>query len=504
MTDRDFILQEKNSLLNIDTDALILPITQGSDLNGAAAAVDAALDGLITDMRKRHEFRGEAHQVAIVPTLGRLAAARVALVGVGSAADLTVHGYRLAMATAARTLAKRGLLRAATDVADVQLPADEAASALAEGAVLARYVADPYRTGERRTGPLTELRVCNATEAALREGAIRGHAKNLARDLTNEPSNVLDPPELARRAAAMAEATGLECEVLDVADLERLRMGAILAVTRGSDTPAKFIILRHHGAPADAEGPLLALVGKAVCFDSGGISIKPTLDMGKMKGDMAGGAAVIGAMQAIAELKVPLNVIGLVPAVFNMPDGRAWNPGDVITARSGKTIETITTDAEGRMLLADALDYARELGATHLVDIATLTGAVGIALGSVASGLYGTDPELVEAVRTCGAAAGERHWPMPLFPEYREQIRSEIGDLKNSGGRLAGSVTAAWFIREFAGDTPWVHLDIACTASYDKGKPWAPAGPTGTGVGTFINLAQQMAQQSAQKPAAAE
>jgi leucyl aminopeptidase len=490
MSSQEFTFPENRSLLNFETDALIVPITQGSDLNGNAAAIDTALDGLIEDMRNRREFRAEAHQVIIVPTLGRLPAARVVLLGLGSAADLTLNTYRLAMATAARATAKRGLLRAATDVADTPFTPDEAAAAAAEGAELARYVPDPYRTGERRGAPLTELRVCNAPEAALREGSIRGRAKNLARELVNEPSNILDPPELARRASAMAAATGLECEVLDVSDLERLNMGAILAVTRGSDTPARFIILRHRGS---SEGPTLALVGKAVCFDTGGISIKPTLDMGKMKGDMAGGAAVLGAMQAIAELNVPLNVIGLVPAVLNMPDGRAWRPGDVITARSGKTIETITTDAEGRMLLADALDYARELGATHMVDIATLTGACGIGLGSVASGLFGTDPELIESVRTCGETAGERHWPMPLFPEYREQIRSEIGDLKNSGGRLGGAITAAAFIREFTGDTPWVHLDIAATANYEKPKPWAPTGPTGTGVGTFINLARKLA-----------
>ncbi|MGV3719372.1 MAG: leucyl aminopeptidase family protein, partial [Actinomycetota bacterium] len=362
-----------------------------------------------------------------------------------------------------------------------------------EGAELSRYVPVPYRTGERRDALLSELRVVGASDDALAEGAARGRAKNLARELTNEPGNLLDPPELARRAAEMAREVGLACEVLDVAEMERLGMTAILAVTRGSETPARFIILRHQ---AREGGPQLALVGKAVTFDTGGISLKPVQDMGKMKGDMAGGAAVIGAMQAIAELKLPINVIGLVPASSNMPDGRAWMPGDVITAMSGKTIETITTDAEGRMLLADAVHYARDLGATHIVDIATLTGACGIALGSVASGLFSTDDALSEAVLAAGEAAGEHHWRLPLFPEYREQIRSEIADLKNSGGRPAGAITAAWFIREFVGDTPWVHLDIAGSSQYDKRKPWAPAGPTGTGVGTFINLARQMAKEA--------
>lgn len=490
-----FITTEEKNALQVEVDVLVLPVTQDEECGAHLTAVDAALDGLITDMRRRREFRADPFQVEIVPTIGRLPVPRLALLGLGKRADVTLHTCRLAMAGVARALGKRGLYRAVVDVADFPFAADEVASAVAEGAELAGYVPDPFRTGERRGGALAELRVCGASAAALREGSIRGRAKNFARELTNLPSNYLDPAELARRSEEMAERVGLGCEILEPAEMERLRMSAILTVSRAAEDPARFIVLRHRGAPAGGQGgPLLALVGKGVMFDTGGISIKPSAEMGKMKADMAGGAAVVGAMQAIAELALPVNVIGLVPAVVNMPDGRAWKPGDVVTTRSGKTVETITTDAEGRMLLADAVDYARELGATHVVDIATLTGACGIALGHVASGLFGTDPELVEAIRTCGEVAGERHWPMPLFPEYREQIRSEIADLKNSGGRMAGAVTAAWFVREFAGDTPWAHLDIAGSATYEKGKPWAPSGPTGTGVGTFINLARWLAQ----------
>jgi leucyl aminopeptidase len=484
-------VSEKKVLIEASVDSLIIPIVKNGELSANATAVDTALGGLISELLERREFRGDAYQVEVLPTLGRMPASRVALVGLGPASEITATRYRLAVAAAARVMGKRGLLRVALDVADAPLPADEAAAAAVEGAALSRYVPDPYRTGERRDKRLTELRVVGASDEALAEGGVRGRAKNLARELTNEPGNLLDPPELARRAAEMAQEVGLACEVLDIGEMERLGMTAILAVTRGSETPARFIILRHQGREG---GPQLALVGKAVTFDTGGISLKPVQDMGKMKGDMAGGAAVIGAMQAIAELKLPINVIGLVPASSNMPDGRAWMPGDVITAMSGKTIETITTDAEGRMLLADAVHYARNLGATHIVDIATLTGACGIALGSVASGLFSTDDALADAVLAAGEAAGELHWRLPLFPEYREQIRSEIADLKNSGGRPAGAVTAAWFIREFVGDTPWVHLDVAGSSQYDKRKPWAPAGPTGTGVGTFINLARQMAK----------
>lgn len=494
MPDRLKLTPTSTPLLESGLDAILIPVLQDGELTANARAADAALDGLLTDMRARREFCGEAHQVIVIPTLGRLPMARVALVGLGKEAECTPTTYRRAVASACRVLGKRGLPRVALDPADAPGSAAAAATALAEGAELSRFVVASLRTGERRETRVAEVEVVQGDAAAVREGAVRGQAKNLARELVNLPGNLLDPPELARRAAEMAAEVGLECQVLDVPEMERLKMGAILAVTQGSEVPARFIVLRHSPAGVAEGGPLLALVGKAVTFDTGGISIKPSADMGKMKGDMAGGAAVIGAMRAIAELQIPVNVIGLVPASVNMPDGRAWMPGDVITTMDGKTVETVTTDAEGRMLLADAVCYARTLGATHIVDIATLTGAVVIALGHVASGLYGTDDALVQALQSCGEAAGEKHWPMPLFPEYREQIRGEIADLKNSGGRPAGSITGAWFIREFAGDTPWAHLDIAGTSAYEKPRPWAPSGPSGTGVGTFINLAWHLSQ----------
>ncbi|HEU4753821.1 MAG TPA: M17 family peptidase N-terminal domain-containing protein, partial [Armatimonadota bacterium] len=409
MPDPLLITPAPTPLLETACDAMLVPLSQDGNLEGTAAAVNEALEGLVEDMRRRQEFRGEAYQLAVVPTFGRIPASRVALVGLGKLKEATANTCRLAVAAACRALGKRGLREVAASTAGWPVPPAEAALLLAEGAELSRYVPDPYRTGERRDTLIRELRVAGAggeAAAALEAGAVRGRAKNLARELTNEPSNILDPPELARRAQEVAAATGLGYQVLDEAEMERLGMGAILAVTRGSGTPARFILLRHEPRK---EGPLLALVGKAVTFDTGGISIKPSADMGRMKGDMAGGAAVLGAMQAIAQLQVPLNVVGLIPSVVNMPDGCAWKPGDVITAMSGKTIETITTDAEGRMLLADAVHYAGQvLKATHIVDIATLTGACAIALGHVASGLYGTDEALVQAVRECGEAAGER------------------------------------------------------------------------------------------------
>ncbi|MFN3649104.1 MAG: leucyl aminopeptidase family protein [Armatimonadota bacterium] len=484
----------EGSIFDFERAALILPIFQGGPAGANEERADAALGGLLTEMREQRELRPEPGQVLVIPTLGRLPAPRLALVGLGSRESCSRPVVVRAVAAACRALGKRGLAEAAIDAADLPLGPDAAGAAAAEGAELSRFIADLYRTGERKEVQLRTLYAAGTSDSALRDGAARGRAKNFARELTVEPGNVVDPPELARRAEAMAAATGLQFECLDEAAMQRLGMEAILTVTRGSETPACFILLRHFPAGKRREGtPLLALIGKAVTFDTGGISLKPVAEMGRMKGDMAGGAAVIGAMQAIAELRVDLDVLALVPAAVNMPDGRAWKPGDVVKTRDGLTVETITTDAEGRMLLADALSYARELGATHLVDIATLTGACVVGLGHHASGLFSTDPALCEAVRECGEEAGERHWPLPLFPEYREQIRSEIADLKNSGGRPGGAITAAMFLKEFAGDLPWAHVDIAGTSHYEKARPWAPAGPTGIGVGTFVNLAQCLA-----------
>ncbi len=472
-------------------DVLLAPAFRDGELPTTAAAVERSLDGYLTDARSRGEWSGEANEVLIVPTFGRLPAARVAFVGLGNRSEFSPNVLRLATASAARALGKRGLRRAAVNASELPPTADLAATALVEGAELARYVPDPYRTGDRKDIHLHELLVSGASEAALRAGCARGRGKNLARELANEPANYLSPVDLANRAEAMAGTAGLECEILDEEGMARLGMTSILTVSRGSEIPARYIILRHRGRRRDQ--PDLALVGKGVCFDTGGISIKPAAEMGRMKGDMAGGAAVIGAMQAIAALAPAVDVLGIVPAVFNMPDGRAWLPGDVVTTMKGRTVETLSTDAEGRMLLADALHHACVLGARRIVDIATLTGACGVALGGAAAGMWGTDDELIAQVRECGADAGERHWHMPLLPEYREQIRSDIADLKNSGGRPGGANTAAAFLREFVGDTPWVHLDIAAASFIDKARAYAPAGPTGTGVGTFINLALRLA-----------
>jgi leucyl aminopeptidase len=310
--------------------------------------------------------------------------------------------------------------------------------------------------------------------------------------LCNEPSNVLTPRELAARAARIAEGTALTVEVLDEKDLERLNMGLLLGVARGSAEPPRIIVLTHTprdgAAPRDG-GPVLGLVGKGITFDTGGISIKPAEGMDRMKSDMSGGAAVIGAMRAISILNAPIKVIGIIPAAENMPGGRAIKPGDVLTGASGKTVEVVNTDAEGRLILGDALWYAKERGATHLVDVATLTGACVVALGKVASGLFGQPDAWVEVVRKASVVAGDRAWPMPLYDEYADQLKSEIADMINSGGRPAGACTAAMFLKEFAGGLPWAHLDIAGTAWAEEAKPWQPKGPTGVAVRTLAELA---------------
>jgi leucyl aminopeptidase len=323
---------------------------------------------------------------------------------------------------------------------------------------------------------------------AVARGRILGEATNLARDLANEPGNTLTPREFAKRAAAIASEAGVRVEILDEDKITELGMGLLLGVARGSSEPPRVIVFRYD-PPGAPEKPVLGLVGKGITFDTGGISIKPAEGMERMKDDMSGGAAVACAMRAIAQLQAPMRVIGVVPATENMPGGRAIKPGDILKSAAGKTVEVINTDAEGRLILGDGLWYARQLGATHLVDVATLTGAVVVALGKTTSGLFGAPDEWVERVRRVAERAGDRAWPLPLYDDYREQLKSEIADMMNTGGRPAGSITAAMFLKEFTDNLPWVHLDIAGTAWVDDAKPFLPKGPSGVAVRTLAELA---------------
>ena len=416
------------------------------------------------------------------------------------AGDRAVFGSDAArkLATAAGLWACQHRVQRAGFVLRADIGGDDAegmAQAVAEGLTLAEFDAGRYKTRdhEARVVPVWTL-VANGEEAASRmraaaaRGRILGECSNLARGLANEPGNTLTPREFAVRAAALAVEAGIKVDTLDEEQIARLGMGLLLGVARGSSEPPRLLVFRYDppGAPAS---PVLGLVGKGVTFDSGGISIKPADGMERMKDDMAGGAAVACAMRALAMLQAPIRVIGVVPTTENMPGGRAIKPGDVLKSASGKTVEVINTDAEGRLILGDGLWYARQLGATHLVDVATLTGACVVALGKITSGLFGMPDAWVEHVRGVANRAGDRVWPMPIFEEYRDQLKSEIADFSNTGGRPAGSITAALFLSEFTAGLPWVHLDIAGTAWADESKPYLPKGPSGVAVRTLAELA---------------
>jgi leucyl aminopeptidase len=370
------------------------------------------------------------------------------------------------------------------------------AQAVAEGLTLAEFDGGSYKT----TKTLPDINpqwtivlhlggvALPSVETAVARGRLLGDCSNLARDLSNEPGNTLTPREFATRASAIAASGGVGVDVLDELQIGGLGMGLLLGVARGSNEPPRLMVFRHD-PPGARNGPVLGLVGKGVTFDTGGISIKPADGMERMKDDMAGGAAVACAMLAIARLGAPIRVLGVVPAVENMPGGRAIRPGDVLKSAEGKTVEVINTDAEGRLILGDGLWYARKLGATHLVDVATLTGAIIVALGKFASGIFGTPEGWVDHVRRVANRAGDRVWPMPLFDEYRDQLNSDIADFSNTGGRPAGSSTAAMFLKEFTGGLPWAHLDIAGTAWAEEARPYLPKGPSGVAVRTLAELA---------------
>ena len=329
--------------------------------------------------------------------------------------------------------------------------------------------------------------------AAIDHGRVIAESMNFARDLINEPSNYLTPRMLAEKAEAMAREVGLGIEILDERKISELKMGALLGVAQGSAEPPRVIVLRYDPEQKRPEGPVLGLVGKAVTFDTGGISIKPANNMEKMKYDMGGGGTMLGAMRALAVLKPSVRVIGVIVSTENMPGGRAQKPGDVQVAMSGKTIEVINTDAEGRLILADAVTYAKQLGCTQLIDAATLTGAIEVALANVHVGAFGTPREYLDKFLESAKAAGEKMWPMPMDEEYQDMIKSTIADIRNTGtGKGGGASTGAWFIKEFAGDTPWIHLDIASTCWIDEGRPWLAKGPSGVAIRSIIDYALKL------------
>src|SRR6185312_6176076 len=382
---------------------------------------------------------------------------------------------------------------------------DEIASVVVEGAFMALFDPDKYRTEDKEAREISKLVVVmeGADETELQRGAERGRiigeSVNFTRDLANEPGAYMTPTNMSERAREVATEFGLSIDVLDEARMEQEGMGSLLSVSHGSDEPAKLIVLKYTPANASEEGgELLAFVGKGITFDSGGISLKPGDNMELMKYDMTGGATVMGAMRAIAQIKPSISVLGVVPCSENLPSGKATKPGDVVRAMTGKTIEVINTDAEGRLILADAIAYARKLGATKIVDIATLTGAVSIALGDVHAAILGTDQELIDEVINAGKDVGEKFWQLPLDAEYTRQIKSDIADIKNVGGRKAGTNTAAAFLKEFAEGLSWAHLDIAGTAWADDAKSHRSKGPTGIAVRTLIRMVDRASRSKAE------
>jgi leucyl aminopeptidase len=476
-----------------DTDLVIVTAFEG-EAQALATEWSAPTGGELDRAIASNEFTGKLFEMFLTPIVDRAyRPRRIAAIGLGRRSDFTVDRARRSAAAIALSARQKRIARIAFR-ADGELDSPAMIQAVAEGMTLAEFDAGRYKTAGYEPFELTGLGIVvvkmderGARDAANR-GRVIGEHCNMARQLDNEPGNTLTPSTFAERLSHIARGGGLSVSVLDDHELERLGMGMLLAVGRGSAEPPRLVVIRYDpgGAPAS---PVLGLVGKGITFDTGGISIKPAADMDRMKDDMAGGAAVACAIRALAELKAPIRVIGVIPIAENMPGGRALRPGDVLTSASGKTVEVINTDAEGRLILGDALWYARQLGATHLVDIATLTGAISVALGRIASGLFGTPAAFVEHVRDVAERAGDRCWPLPLFDEYKDQLRSEIADMINTGGRLGGSITAALFLKEFTGGLPWIHLDIAGTAWADESKPFMPKGPTGVGVRTLIELA---------------
>ena len=479
---------------DVAVDLLLIPVFEDDELSDEVDLARAS-GGEYGAARIRGEFTGKVFEQLLILLDGDTWKSRRALlVGAGRSKDFTAERLRRiavigGLAARQRHLASMAIVSRAAEA----LTVGQAVQALAEGAIIANYEGMSYKTAEPPCGWLerVELRMPGTGDEAaqaLERGRVLGECTNLARELSNEPGNVLTPREFADRAEKMGKEAGLGVEILDETEIARLGMGLLLGVARGSHQPPRVVVLRHEPKNA-VKGVVLGLVGKGITFDTGGISIKPAENMDKMKDDMSGGAAVLCAMAAMSRLNAPVRCIGVIPATENMPGGHAMKPGDILTSAEGKTVEVLNTDAEGRLILGDGLWYVRKLGATHLVDMATLTGACVVALGKTTSGLFGRPDPWVEHVRRASERAGDRSWPMPVFDDYKDLLKSEIADFTNTGGRAGGAISAALFIKEFAGELPWVHMDIAGTAWAEDAKPYQPKGATGVGVRTLAELA---------------
>jgi len=473
---------------------------------GATGAVDKALDGALSDLIEEGDIKGKRGGATLVHTLGRMSSPRVIVAGLGKEDKFDVNVVRNLMGTTLRRARAAGASSVATilhGAGIAGLDAGACAQALAEGAVLGTYRFRRYKydkDGDENAPKVIEtLHIVESDESkleAIREGVERGTimatAANHTRDLANEPANALPPATLAERAQELSKDAGLECEVFDEKKLQELGMGALMSVGIGSEKPPRFVIMKYRGDPDSDE--TMGLLGKGITFDSGGISIKPAAGMEAMKGDMSGAAAVIGAMWAIGKLKPKINVTGLIPTAENMPSGSATKPGDVVMALNGKSIEVINTDAEGRLILADAICYAKEQKLSPIVDVATLTGAMMVALGPAATGYMSSDDSLADSIKAAGETSGEMMWRFPLIDDYAEGLKSNIADIKNTGNRWGGAISAAKFLHFFAEDAVWAHIDMAGTDDSDKDKGVYVKGSTGIPTRTLVNLVLGMAK----------
>jgi leucyl aminopeptidase len=495
---------QRGSIEATQADVIIVNLFEGVELPaGATGAVDKALNGTITDVIRSGDYRGKLNEISVVYSRGALPAKRVIVVGLGNVADFNLDRVRQAAAMSARRARELGCKAIATvahGAGTGQIDAASAAQAVVEGVLLGLYEWREHRNAPRERGPVESLTLVEFDESkltAIESGAKAGEGiaagVNRARDLVNEPPNYLLPENLAQAAATMAQETGVKCVIHDIAWMRQQKMGALLGVTQGSANPPQFIELNYQGA----ETAPIIFVGKGITFDSGGISLKPAEGMEAMKNDMGGAAAVIGAVEAVARLKLPVHVMGLIPTCENLPSGTAYRPADVLTARNGKTIEIISTDAEGRLILADALCYAADFKPQAVIDLATLTGACVIALGeNVAAGYFCNDDELSRQIKIASNNTHEKLWRLPLYDEYRDKIRSDNADIKNTGGRFGGVGTSSVFLEEFT-SYPWAHWDIAGMATDTVGYtpltprirlPYVIRGGTGFGVRALVEL----------------
>ena len=487
----------KGSLAEVPTQAAIVAhFEDDARAGGAAAKLDKKSGGLIAEVISGGDVTGRLNRLCVVYPRGSVQAKRIVIVGLGKRIDFSLERLRGAFATAAQHVRSLNVTEMSTtlDFGAVSLPIDLVAEAVVEGVILGLYQFTPFKTIDRDDiREISEFTILDADEGAVK--LIRSAAKTaeiiaesvtFARDIVSAPANEMTPTDLANEAKESARGKNIQCKILETEEIRALGMNALLGVAAGSEQPPKLIIMEYRGGKKSS--PVIALVGKGLTFDSGGISIKPSEKMDQMKSDMAGGAAVIATVRAAAELGLPVNLVGLVPATENLPGGKAYKPGDILKTLSGKTVEVVTTDAEGRLILADALTYVGRYKPAVIIDLATLTGACIVALGDHVIGMLGTDDELMKEIREAADFTGERVWELPLWEEYNELIKGDAADYRNSGGRPGGAITAAAFLEKFTGGYPWAHLDIAGPAWLSKDKPYCPKGASGVGVRLLVQF----------------